>query len=717
MTVRATKFTPEVLLSAPRRSAGVPNWNGSFVLYSVSTYSFAEQERKSEIRVLNVLTGESTLLTNQSGAREPNWLDDGSVLLLTSGDEGATNIVIGSVDGFQENNYTAGTVNASISNIKLKTLESGAIAIAFSALAKPDGSLYNEEIAPKYRSTGKLYKEIFVRHWDTWITPNRNSIFYGTLSKGSDISSQYELSSVTNALKGTNFESPIPPFGGTDNFDLSTNGIVFVAKDPKLLPATHTKVDVYYIPISDFTVASSRGLQEIARPGFKGASSSPVFSPDGKQIAFLSMKQDGYESDKNQLFVVPDVNRPGWVMHYFAGEDDKGAWKLSPDSITWRSDGKVLYFLVSDYGRVALYYTPTAFNQTRSLPKLFFRHNTISDIRPLENGRAFLSGTSMIDNSFYATIESDPSKPPRLVSSASRNGTVFGLSPSQISEVEWDGAANGTKIHAWVIKPSNFSDTETYPLAYYIHGGPQGAWGDSWSTRWNYAVLAEQGYVVVAPNPTGSTGYGQEFTDAIQNQWGGLPYQDLVKGFAWIEQNLDFVDTDRAVALGASYGGYMMNWIQGHPLGRKFKALMTHDGVFSMTAQVSSEELWFPEHDLGGKFWNHQADWARWDPSRFAQNWATPHLIIHSELDYRLTIAEGLAAFNVLQDKGIESQFLTFPDENHWVLNPENSLLWHTVVFDWLNSHVGLPKYSETDPAAKAALEGAMVVGRTGLKP
>ena len=170
-------------------------------------------------------------------------------------------------------------------------------------------------------------------------------------------------------------------------------------------------------------------------------------------------------------------------------------------------------------------------------------------------------------------------------------------------------------------------------------------------------------------------------------------------GFDYIKQNVSYVDTKRAVALGASYGGYMMNWIQGHPLGREFKALVTHDGVFSMSGQMASEELYFPFHDIKGTLWNKPENWAKWDPSRFTENWTTPQLVIHSELDYRLTISEGLAAFNVLQCKGIESQFLTFPDENHWVLKPENGLMWHTVVLDWVNKHVGLKTYTEARKA------------------
>ncbi|QSS65684.1 pre-mRNA-splicing factor brr2, oligopeptidase [Histoplasma capsulatum] len=291
---------------------------------------------------------------------------------------------------------------------------------------------------------------------------------------------------------------------------------------------------------------------------------------------------------------------------------------------------------------------------------------------------------------------SKPNQEPRVICSSSRNGTSLGLSANQVTDIWWKGA-DEHPIHAWVIKPSNFDPKKKYPLCYLIHGGPQGAWNNQWNTRWNPAVFAEQGYVVVAPNPTGSTGYGQAFTDAIQNQWGGKPYEDIVRGFDYIEQELDFVDTTRAVALGASYGGFMVNWIQGHELGRRFKALVTHDGIFSTKFSLAAEELYFPIRDLKGVYWQASENWDRWDPSLFLHKWQTPHLIIHNELDYRLTIAEGLAAFNVLQMRGVPSAFLMFPDENHWVVKPENSLVWHRTVLNWINKHVGLPLLLDKD--------------------
>ncbi|KAF2707778.1 dipeptidyl-peptidase-like protein V precursor [Pleomassaria siparia CBS 279.74] len=712
MTIRAAKFTPEVLLSAPRRSNGIPNQDGSKVLYSVSNYSFAEHSRKTEIRVLDVETQQTTLITDDTSASEANWLGDKSILLLTSDDNGVTSVKVGKVEDFGNSNYTAGTIEGPVGNVKIRALDDNTFAFAASGQATPEGELFNPSKAKKPHSTGRLYTELFARHWDHYITENRNAIFVAQLTKKDD---KFELSGLKNALKDTGLESPIEPFGGTDHFDIASTGLVFTAKDPNLNPATHTKTNIYLVTSSSFWNSSSTAVskpEKVEIYGFEGASTSPVFSPDGKKVAFLSMKTDGYESDKNQVFIVPNIGRPSWVIHALASADGKGSWDRSPQSILWSPDGESpIYFLAEEHGRGCLWASNFTEKPGLSEPKIVVKGGNVAAVQVLKNGDLFISSNSLIDNSLYSLLplskQSDehvfslPDDPANnhtttFISSQSKNGAMFGLSRKQIDEIHWAGAGKNTSVHAWVVKPSFFNPKEKYPLAYLIHGGPQGAWEDNWSTRWNPAVFAEQGYIVVAPNPTGSTGYGQDFVDAIQGQWGGLPYEDLVLGYKYIKENLDYVDHDRSVALGASYGGYMMNWIQGHELGREFKALVTHDGVFSMSGQLASEELYFPFHDLKGKLWDNPEAWAQWDPSKFTKNWATPHLIIHNELDYRLTISEGLAAFHTLQVRGVESQFLTFPDENHWVLKPENSLLWHETVLDWINTHVGLPKYSET---------------------
>lgn len=694
MTIHTSHFTPEILLSAPRRGSATPDPTGKRAVYTVSTYSFESHKKTSEIRLLDISSGQSLLITDEGNTSEPNWLE-GDLLWLKEGKKGATELIVGNEAG-KGDHYVAGTVKGAISNVKLKTLGPGKVAIVVSGKAKPDGKLFNEALEPKKLTTARLYDSTIVRHWDQYVTENKNAYWYGMLEKSHG---RWSLSSLTNALKGTKLESPMPPFGGKDHFDISASGLAFVSKDPDLNPAFNTKCYLYYLPVEDFARPSTTRLHRIQVNGLEGAASSPTFSPDGRSVAFLQMKQNGYESDKNRIILVSHIDESPSSTELLGSKDGAGLWDRSPSAVRWSVDGMMLLVQADEHGNEILFKLdlPDAPDvASASLPQPLTGSGAVSDVQPLQNGsnELFVSGSNLIDSSIYSII--DPSNPAKtkLVSSSSRNGLSFGLSEDQISDL-WFKGSGDYKVHALVVRPSNFSSENKYPLAYLIHGGPQGAWTRSWSTRWNPAIFAEQGYIVVLPNPTGSTGYGQAFVDAIQGSWGGLPYEDLVHGWEFIKDNLSYVDTNRAVALGASYGGYVMNWFQGHPVSKRFKALVCHDGVFSMANQMSSDEQYFPNHDLGGPYWKARETWEKWNPARYTGNWSTPMLVIHSERDYRLPISEGLAMFNVLQERGIESRFLTFSDENHWVLGQENSLVWHTVVLNWINKHAGLPPYRD----------------------
>ena len=619
---------------------------------------------------------------------------------LKSGDNGNTSFIVSDADDVGKT-YTAGTVAGPVSNLKLCDLEPGKSAIAVSGLADAkDGTLYNPKDAPKSHTTGRIYDSLFVRHWDVYVEAQKSVIWTGLLQRSAahvtERKGRYNLIGLANVLEATNLESPIPTFGGTDHFDISRSGVVFVAKDPDLDPASHTKCNCYYAPVKSFLESYSTELIQLSVDHLKGAATSPVFSPNGESVAFLQMRKDGYESDKNRIVVFPKVAKETEGFEIFKTSDDKGSWDRSPSSIVWANNGKSLYAQAGDIGRECLFQIPLNVDLTAAAvqqPSKLTSSGSVRDVAPLSatSSKLFVSSTSLVDNSIYAIVDPE-AKTNRSteVSSITQHGASLGLSSKQVSELWWKGS-DGRDVHAWMVKPSDFSQDQKYPLAYLVHGGPQGAWLDAWSTRWNPALFAEQGYVVICPNPTGSTTYGQQFTDDIRNHWGGRPYEDLEKGIEYIESELKYVDMDRAVAAGASYGGYMMNWIQGHDLARKFKALVCHDGVFSTTSFLSSEEQYFPVHDLEGTPWEVPENYHRWDPSQFCGKWQTPQLVIHNELDYRLSMAEGLSAFNVLQMRGIESRFLTFSDENHWVLKHENSLIWHRVVLGWVNRFVGLP--------------------------
>lgn len=565
-----TRF--RVLLSAPRRSNALPNHAGNLAVYTVGTYSFESHKKTSEIKVLDITSGQSTLITNEEETSEPNWLATGNELLwLKAGKKGVTQVIVGSADEAGKS-YTAGVVPARISDVKLKVLNDEQVAIAVVGKARPDGSLFNPEDEPKKYSTGMLYDGLMVRHWDKYVTPNKNALWHGILQRSkphiTESIGRFSLGSLTNILKGSKLESPIPPFGALNHFDLGAEVIGFVAKDPNLNPATNTKTNFYYVTIDGSTYSEPKMVE---LDGFEGASTAPALSPTGSGVAFLQMKENGYEADKNRILLCADLSEPSATVELLKSEDGEGAWDRSPESITWSNDGKSLFLVAEDEGVSRLFKSTFDGVGYIGLPKPLTHSGSISNVKSLaaDSPHLFLSSSSFVDNSRYSVLDPTGSAEEKLVSSNSRGGSSFGLSSDQVSDIWFKGAKE--QVHAWVIKPSNFSSEMSYPLAFLIHGGPQGAWTDAWSTRWNPAVFAEQGYVVIAPNPTGSTSYGQRFCDDICESWGGLPYEDLVKGFEYIQANLQYVDTKRAVALGASYGGYMMNWMQGHALAKEFK--------------------------------------------------------------------------------------------------------------------------------------------------
>ncbi|KAK6436960.1 hypothetical protein LTR95_006852 [Oleoguttula sp. CCFEE 5521] len=708
MTIRAMKFTPQVLLSTPRRSAGVPSPDGKFVLYTVSTYDFDKHMKSTETKLLDTDVNFVDTLPDGEKASDFVWLSSHEFAFLRGEDEGAASLMVCSRPegtGKLSTSYVVERIEAPVANLKIASLGDDEFGTVFSAQATREGELFNPEKAPKTHSSGRLYSTLFARHWDEWATPEKQSLWYAKLSAPQD--GKRTLSKVQNALSGSGLSSPIEPFGGTDNFDVSKWGLIFVAKDPELNPALHTKSDVYYLPIEWEGKGSLKSPTRVRIEGFEGASTSPVFSPSGKKAAFLSMKKDGYEADRNVIFVMPDLHavKPHAEMA-LTGVEQTAVWDRSPSSIAWAADGTSLLVVAEEEGHAKL------FEIHHNKPHKLFTPGVVSDVKTLSSGRIFVSGSTLVDNSYYAVIDlaaavQSDSAPAIWSHSNTDSGVKLGLNSGQISSI-WSPASDprvNKEVHSWVFKPSDYDSSKTYPVAYLIHGGPQGAWNDAWSTRWNQAVFAEQGFIVIAPNVTGSTGYGQAFTDAINQNWGGDPYQDIVNVFDYVGKHIPQADNSRAVALGASYGGFMMNWIQGQPLGRKFKAMVCHDGIFSTANLLSTEELYFPFNDLGGYPWSTKetdavhpfttaSAWHKWDPSAHLSEWATPMLVIHNSKDYRLPISEGLAAFNVLQAKGIDSQFLTFPDENHFVLKPENSLVWHKTVINWIRKHVGLEPFA-----------------------
>ncbi|KAJ5103144.1 hypothetical protein N7532_003673 [Penicillium argentinense] len=668
----AIALTPEQLISAPRRGNAIPNPSGKVALFSTSQYSFDTHSSSSWWSLIDIRSGETAQLTNDSNVSELTWLgsSDSGLLYINSTNAdipGGVELWIADANNFANSRYKAASLAAPFSGLKPAVTKSGDIKFLVYAQSYGNGTAYNEELVSTPLSSARIYDSIYARHWDSWLPTTFNAVFSGTLKKKA--AKRYALAGPLKNLVSNikNLESPYPPFGGSSDYDISPNGkwAAFKSKAPELPRANNTASYIYLVPHDGSKEAEAiNGPGSPGTPeGVKGDSSSPVFSPDSKHIAYLQMTDISYEADRRTVYV------------YKIGSDKTIStlakdWDRSPDTIKWTADGETLVLATEDLGRERLFTLPV---------------DAEDDYKP----------SNFTDSGSATAFYSLPECPKKgvtgtLLSANEVDPGLKGLSSKDFDEFYYEG--NWTDIHAWIIYPTGFDKSKSYPLLYYIHGGPQGSWADSWSTRWNYKVWADQGYVVVAPNPTGSTGFGDKLTDAIQNNWGSYPYDDLVKGWEYVRDTFDFIDTDNGVAAGASYGGFMVNWIQGNPLGRKFKALVSHDGTFVADSKISTDELWFIEHDFNGTFWANRDNYRRWDPSapEHILQFDTPMLLIHSSKDYRLPVSDGLALFNVLQERGVPSRFLNFPDENHWVVNQENSLVWHQQVLGWINRYSGV---------------------------
>ncbi|KAK9464130.1 Alpha/Beta hydrolase protein [Lipomyces oligophaga] len=671
--IAVSAFSYDDLLQAPRRSPALLNPNGKQAVFSESTYSFGTHSWSGSVYLISAVAGStiSTVLQDAVDVGDFAWASD-SVLVYTNTSSDYTSLW--AIDVHTSKKRQIYQFEGTVSLLKTRVSGSG-VRIVVSGWAKPDGSLLSPD-EPKSPDTGLLYDSIFVRHWDYWLTDERNSVF--GLLFSADLNSVREP--FTNYLKGLGLESPIMPFPSADDVDLYDDKFVVNAKAPELTPANNTATYFYVLKYSDTNVP---GIP-LNKNGY-GACSSPSFSKDGSKIVGLVQLENGYESDQNLVFVY-DINSDGTASAAYNVTNGR-QFDRSPSSVVWSPDETdTLYLIGEDLGyevvwKLKIGGQPTKLKTTHSISSLEFVENSSKTL--------LLSSTGIVKSTYFELYDASSDSTRILLEAA----TV--LSDTRVSEF-WFTGSRSEQVHGFIVYPSNFDPTQKYPLAFLIHGGPQSAWVDSWSTRWNPAVWADNGpdgYIVVTINPTGSTGYGKDFCDKIQNNWGSYPYIDLVLGLEYVLANYDFIDSERMIAAGASYGGYMINWIQGSALGRVFQALVTHDGVFSTLNQYGSEELYFPTHDFGGTFMENTRGYYKYNPMNRMYRWATPHFIIHNAKDYRLPESEGLLAFNILQELGVPSKLLHFPDENHWVLKPENSRRWHKEIFAFINQYSALEPY------------------------
>ena len=513
----------------------------------------------------------------------------------------------------------------------------------------------------------RVSERLLFRHWDSWKEGMRSHVWKVPAS-GNDA-----------PVDLTPGDRDVPPFdvGGALDFDVSPDGRDFVyAANADRVEALSTNSDLWLVPFAGG--GTPRNLTD-ANDAFDG---TPKFSPDGKWIAYRAQRRPGFEADRFRLVVYDRAT--GASRELASGLDD---WVEDYD---WSPDSRSIYFLSHRKGRGVILRAPVSSGAAVEV----WRGGGPAQIALSPNGGdVFFTASSL-------------SRPPEIFAVAVRGGAarpVVRANDALLRETEMGAvserftkSADGRDLHAWLVTPPGFDSSKKYPAVLLIHGGPQGAWTDSWSTRWNPQVFAAYGYVVYAANPRGSTGFGQEFLDQVSRDWGGRAYEDLMRQADDLE-SLPFVDRSRIGAAGASYGGYMVAWILGHTT--RFKALVCHDGIIDTRSMaLETEELWFPTWEFGGWPWDSDL-YEKWNPMRFVEKFQTPTLVVTSEKDYRVPFGQGLQLFTALQVRGVPSKILTFPDEGHWVLKPGNSRVWHATVMDWLARYLG------GEPPDKEALE------------
>ena len=600
-------------------------------------------------------SGLKQLTTDPAGDWNPRWSPDGKSLYFVSARSGSSQIwrirlAGGEAEQVAELPFDADNLVVSHDGKHL------AFAMeVFASCEDIDCTKKKLKEQEERKSTGLLFDQLFVRHWDTWEDGRRSHIFVMP-AEGGD---------ATDVMKGMDADSPPKPFGGAEEiaFTPDDRSVVFTACDVGRSEAWSTDLDLYLAPIdgSKSPVCLTQGNE--------ASDTHPVFSPDGETLAYFAMKEPGYESDRPRIVLRPWPEGKERVLT----ED----WDRSPGDIVWGKDGKSIFTTSSNFGQVSLFAIDAGSGKAATLVK----EGTIRS--PSLAGDRIVFGMEHLRSPLELYSVKTNGKDLRAVTKINAE-KVAAARMGESDQFSFEGW-NNEKVYGYVVKPVDFHAAKKYPVAFLIHGGPQGSFGNHFHYRWNPQAYSGAGYAVVMVDFHGSAGYGQKFTDSIRGDWGGKPLEDLKKGLAAALEKYSWLDGNRAGALGASYGGYMINWIAGNwPDG--FKCLVSHDGnIDERIAYYDTEELWFPEWDHMGTPWDNPDGYEKQNPANFVGNWKTPMLVVHGGKDFRVVETQGISTFTALQRRGVPSKLLYFPDENHWVLKPHNSIQWHETVIGWLD--------------------------------
>jgi dipeptidyl aminopeptidase/acylaminoacyl peptidase len=650
-------YTIDDLLKVRRVGDPQLSPDGKRVAFTIGDVDFNGNRVLTQIYVTPIEGGELKRLTSaNTSSSSPRWSPDGKKIAYTNG----LQVWVMDADGDNKEQIT-----------KISTGAAGPVWspdgkwIAFTSDVYPDCNndecnKKRDEQAASSPVKAHTVTRLLYKHWDEWRDVKRTHVFVVS-SKGG------------TAREITTGDYDSPPYAAASGVDYAfspdSSEIAFL-RNPDKVEAISTNSDIFVMPLNG-------GTPKNITIRNRGYDAGPIYTRDGKFIIYRSQATPGFEADRWRLMA---YNRATGVSVELTKNFDQQV-----DHVTLSPDGNTIYFTANERGKSPIFKIPFS----GGVPQKVLANVFASDVRITPDGKAFVFASSSMTSP--AEIYTSKADGTGIMAFTSVNKEL--LSPANLKpaeEIEWTGAA-GKKIHGYIVKPTNFDAGKKYPLLVLIHGGPQGAWNDNWGYRWNPQVFANAGYVVFAPNPRGSTGYGQQFVNEISGDWAGKVYVDLMNGVADVLRRNTFIDRGRIGAAGASYGGYMVNWILGHNNDPRFrfKVLVSHDGVYNFESMYgTTEELWFTDWEWKGAPWVNPAMYNRWSPHKFVQNFNTPILIIHGELDYRVPVGEGMQLFTAVQLKGIDSKLLIFPDEGHWVLKPQNSKLWFNTVLDWLDKYL-----------------------------
>jgi dipeptidyl aminopeptidase/acylaminoacyl peptidase len=703
-------FTFEDMMKLKRVGEPEVSPDGKWVIFSVVDVDVDANTKTPHIWIVPASGGEErVLIANQDGDR-PRWAPDGKHFAFLSTKDGGSQVW---VSEFDSANGTAAfarrvTFLATEADGELWAPDGKHLLFASNVypacddLPEAEANCNEQKLKEVEQSKVKamISDRLLYRHWNAYKEGKRSHIFV-MAAEGPRFVKDYSGPHVDEHprdLTPGDYDAPVFSLGGQDNYAFSPDGneICYTSNHDKN-EAASTNNSLWIVPVHVAADASSGQVLAQTKnitADNPASDSTPLYSPDGRYIAYRAQQRPGYESDRFRLMLYDrkteekknlTENFDGWVGTYVWTRDSKGIYFTSEEK------GEAPLFRVSvDHPRVVrvMQGTYDDLNFDSSGNKLLVTQMSIAfpvridavDVSAVEGLVAKM--LSKVSKNAEGGLGSITDVLPGVL--ADPNDQVLfqiGMSPL---ESFWFTGAHDDKVEGFLVKPPNFDAAKKYPMKFLIHGGPQGAWGDDWSYRWNPELFAANGYVVIMINFHGSTGYGQKFIDAINGDWGGAPYEDLMKGLDYAEKTYPFIDKDRECALGASYGGYAINWILGHT--DRFKCLVSHDGMFNAeSAWGTTEELWFNNWEFKGTPYDNRAMYQKWSPHQYAKNFKTPTLVIHGQRDYRLDVSEGFQLFTTLQMEGVPSKMLYFPDEGHWVLKPQNSRLWYKTVNEWVD--------------------------------